>query len=116
MRVSFQADADLNHTIVKATQRYDPAIDFRSAHAAGLVALSDQEVLTRAASAGRLLVSHDRKTMPGHFANFVEHSRSNGVIIVPQKLAISSVVEDLVLIWAASEAEEWINRIQVLPL
>jgi hypothetical protein len=38
------------------------------------------------------------------------------MIVVPQKLPILAVVEDLLLIWTASEAEEWINRIQVLPL
>jgi hypothetical protein len=38
------------------------------------------------------------------------------VIVIPQKLPIRITVEDLLLIWTASEAEEWINRIQILPL
>ena len=49
MSVRFQADADLNHTIVKATLRREPSMDFQSAHAAGLVGLSDPEVLELAA-------------------------------------------------------------------
>lgn len=65
---------------------------------------------------GRVLVTHDQKTMPGHFANFVANQLSPGVLIVPQHLAISSVVEDLLLIWLASEAEEWVNRIRFLPI
>lgn len=116
MRVCFQADADLNHIIVKATLRYRPAIDFRSALSANLVGLSDAEVLALAATTGRVLVTHDRKTMPSHFAAFIEHSQSSGVIIVPQRLPVRSVVEDLILIWTASETEEWINRLQILPL
>ena len=116
MRVCFQADADLNHLIVKATLRQEPSVDFLSAHVAGLAGLSDPEVLALAADAGRVLVTHDRKTMPEHFAKFIGHTTSNGVIVVPQKLPIGAVVEDLLLIWMASEAEEWINRIQVLPL
>jgi len=33
-----------------------------------------------------------------------------------KRLAIARAVEDLVLIWTASQAEEWVNRIYSLPL
>jgi hypothetical protein len=36
--------------------------------------------------------------------------------VVPQHLTIAAVTEDLLLIWFASEAEEWINRISFLPV
>jgi len=116
MSVRFQADADLNHVIVKATLRREPSIDFQTAHAAGLVGLRDPEVLALAAHEGRVLVTHDRKTMPKHFAEFIGHTSSSGVIVIPQTLPVRAGVEDLLLIWTASEAEEWHNRIQVLPL
>jgi hypothetical protein len=35
MNVRFQADADLNHVIVKAMLRREPNIDFQTAHTAG---------------------------------------------------------------------------------
>jgi hypothetical protein len=38
------------------------------------------------------------------------------VLIVPQKLPISQVAEELTLLWLVCEAEEWINRIHCLPL
>ena len=116
MSVRFQADADLNHLIVKATLRREPSIDFQTAHVAGLVGVPDPEVLALAAQAGRILVTHDRKTMPKHFAEFIGNTISSGVIVIPQKLPVRAAVEDLLLIWTASEAEEWRNRIQVLPL
>jgi len=116
MSVRFQADADLNHIIVKATLRYEPSIDFQTAHVANLAGVEDPEVLAVAAQAGRTLVTHDRKTMPKHFAEFIGHTSSSGLIVIPQKLPIRAAVEDLLLIWMASEAEEWINKIQVLPL
>lgn len=112
----FQADADRNHVIVKAMLRCEPNIDFRTAHAAGLVGLRDSEVLARAADAGRVLVTHGRKPMPTHFAEFIAHTTSSGVIIIPQKLPVRAALEDLLLIWTASAAEEWRNRIQVPPL
>jgi hypothetical protein len=116
MKVRFQADADLNHIIVKATLRYEPSIDFQTAHVANLAGVEDPEVLAVAAQAGRALVTHDRKTMPKHFAEFIEHTSSRGLIVIPQKLPIHAAVEDLLLIRIASEAEEWTNKIQVLPL
>jgi hypothetical protein len=67
MSVSFQADADLNHIIVKAMLRREASIDFQTAHGAGLVGVSDPEVLALVAQAGRVLVTHDRKTMPVMF-------------------------------------------------
>ena len=37
-------------------------------------------------------------------------------VLVPQHMSVSAVVDDLVLIWSATEAEEWVNRICYLPL
>lgn len=116
MRIPFQADADLNGILVKAVLRREPGIDFETAEAAGLPGLSDKDVLASAARSGRLLATHDRKTMPRHFAEFIATQPSAGVLIVPQKLPVAHVVEDLILIWTASEAEEWVNRIYALPL
>ncbi|MCI0524148.1 MAG: DUF5615 family PIN-like protein [Acidobacteria bacterium] len=116
MKVRFQADNDLNQIIVKATVRSEPGIDFKTAHAAGLHGLNDLEVLARAAAEGRVLVSHDQKTMPRHFAEFIQTAVSSGVLIAPQKMSINKVIDDLLLIWMVNEAEEWVNRIRILPL
>jgi hypothetical protein len=61
MTVRFQADADLNQILLKATLRREPGIDFRTAHAAGLAALDDGQVLAIAARDGRILVTHESK-------------------------------------------------------
>jgi hypothetical protein len=36
------------------------------------------------------LISHDRKTMPAHFARFLDSRSSPGLIIVPQDLVSAS--------------------------
>ncbi len=115
MKIRFQADADLNQIIVKATIRREPTLDFQTAQAGNLPGLEDKEVLAIAAKEGRLLVTHDRKTLPHHFAEFITSETSPGVLIVPQKLPVAYVVAELILVWAASEAEEWVNRIHSLP-
>ena len=75
MRVRFQADADFNHIIIKAALRREPTIDFQTAEAANLVGLDDSEVLATAAKAGRVLLTHDRRTMPKHFGEFIMRER-----------------------------------------
>ena len=68
MRVRFQADADLNRHIIAAVKRREPLVEFQTAPEAGLMGLDDPTVLALASGEGRLLVSHDRQTMPHHFA------------------------------------------------
>jgi hypothetical protein len=116
MKIRFQADADLKGIIVKAILRREPTIDFRTAHKANLAGLSDSEVLALAANDGRILVTHDHKTMPHHFAEFISERTSTGLIVVPQDSSVNAAVDDLLLIWTASEANEWLNRICYLPL
>ena len=116
MKVRFQADADLNQVIVLALVRREPAIDFQTAMAAGLAGLSDRDVLAMASREGRVLVTHNQRTMPRHFAEFIATEASAGLLVVPQHLPLSTSVEELLLIWSASEADEWINRVCYLPL
>jgi hypothetical protein len=116
MTIRFQADADFNQVILLAAIRREPALDFQTASVGGTLGLTDPEVLARAADEGRVLVTHDRRTMPRHFSEFVIHRSSAGLLVVPQSLAIGAVVEDLLLINAATEAEEWINRLAFLPI
>jgi predicted nuclease of predicted toxin-antitoxin system len=116
MKIRFLADADLNQDVVKGVLRRAPAIDFRTGVGGELRGLSDPEVLALAASEGRILVSHDHKTMPRAFAEFVMAMHSPGVFIVSQKVDHLAAIDALLLVWAASEAEEWANRICTLPL
>jgi len=116
VKVKLQADADLHHVIVLALLRREALIDSQSATAATLASLHDIDVLARAAEEGRALVTHDQRTMPEHFARFIASSNSPGLIVVPQHLPVAVVVDDLLLIWHATEADEWINRVAYLPI
>jgi Domain of unknown function (DUF5615) len=116
MKIHYQADADLNEDIVNGVLRRVPEINFKTASEAKLAKLTDMEVLTIAGREKRLLVTHDRRTMPKHFAEFIKTNKSLGVIVISQKADIASVIDDLILIWHISEAEEFINSIRALPL
>ncbi len=116
MKIRFQGDYDLRGAIVKGLRRRQPAIDFQTGHDAGLEGRDDPFVLALAAREGRMLVSHDRKSMPNHFADFISNNDSPGVVIAPQDLPIGLAIEELLILWETSEAEEWINSIFSIPL
>jgi hypothetical protein len=71
MKVSFLADVNVDERIVSVVLRAEPSISFLTAAEAGLHGLPDPKVLEIAAEEGRVLVTHDRKTMPYVFGEFI---------------------------------------------
>lgn len=82
----------------------------------GLTGLVDPEVLRLAAEAGRILVSQDRRTMSKHFAEYAATQKSPDIILLREEISIAVAMDELLLIWAASAAEEWTNRLFWIPL
>ncbi len=110
--VRFLADASLHNAIVAGCLRREPAIDFLSAHEAWLEGVPDTEVLAFATNQNRILVTSDLRTMPRHFGDFLEANGQCAVVfLVKQRAPLAEVIEALLLVWAASEAEEWKNRV-----
>ena len=55
--------------------------------------------------------------MPGHFRDFLAAGHvSPGVLIAPQDTATGAVIESILLVWVASESDEWRDRLVWLPL
>jgi hypothetical protein len=91
-------------------------VDFLTAQGANLEGLPDPAVLAIAARVDRILVSHDHKTMPRHFGEFLRDHQSPGVFLISQDLPIAIAVEALLLVWVASDASEWRNQLRYLPV
>jgi hypothetical protein len=115
--IRFQADNDLKRIIVDATLRREASIDFQTAQAAGLDRLDDEMVLRRASEQGRIVVSHDKRTMPQQVAAFLaQGGNCPGVLLViPQHAPVRDVAETLVLIWADNRPDEWVNPVTKIP-
>lgn len=54
--------------------------------------------------------------MPRHFREFVREGSSPGAILLRGGISIGLAIDELVLIWNASEADEWVNRLIWIPL
>ena len=107
MAIRFQADNDLRQHIVRALRRQEPAIDFKTADASGFDGLDDLAVLRKAAAEGRILVTHDKRTMPRAMTALLAAGEESP--------GVPKVCESLILIWSASTPEEWRNRITKIP-
>jgi hypothetical protein len=55
--------------------------------------------------------------MPRYFGQFLTAGGSSpGVLLVKQSSPVGEVIDELVLIWAASDAGEWKHGILKIPL
>jgi Domain of unknown function (DUF5615) len=116
-RPRFLADQDLNAQIIAGELRREPIIEFVRARDVGLGGRPDSEVLEYASAQGLIVVSHDVNTMPAHaFARPAAGRGLAGLLMVAPTNPVGSAIDDIVLIWAGSEAEEWTDQVRSLPL
>ena len=95
MRVRFLADANLDRDIVAGILRREPEVDFELPQG---------------------IIPGGMRTMPRHFGEFIAKSESPGLILVPRTTPIALAIDEILLIWHVTEAEEWANRFRRLPL
>jgi len=115
MKIRYQADNDLDQRIIDAVTRLVPESDFKPSPEAGFhTGTSDSEVLRIAAEDNRILVSHDLKTLPEHFGEFIEQAISPGVIIIRQEVAIRDAALWLQFFWEAAAPEDFKNTIRII--
>ena len=110
-------DQDLDHDILRGLVRRIPQFDAVTAFEIGLSHATDPQLLTWAAQADRIIVTHDRTTMPKHAADIIGAGKNiAGLFVVPRRMPLHQVLEDLELLVTCSENDEWVNAIRYLPL
>lgn len=116
LSVRFQADADFNFDIVRAVRLREPSIDFASATDSKLRGMPDFEVLERAAVAGRILVSHDCRTMPNHFRQRLGAGMgSPGLLVVGQDAPLALVADSIIVVWSLADPGDLRDQVYRLP-
>jgi hypothetical protein len=92
-------------------------IDVITAQQDGADTLSDDQLLLRASSLGRILISQDDDLLREGTRLQRQGIRFSGIVYGHQRLVgIGQMVEDLTLIANATSAPEWVGRIAYLPL
>jgi hypothetical protein len=117
IRPTFLADHDFNEHIVEGLLRREPSINLIRCRDVGLAEQADVQILEYAAGAGRIVLSHDVNTMSAVAAARVASGLAlPGLFLAPQNSPVRGIIDDLLLVWAASEADEWRGQVRFLPL
>lgn len=112
------ADAGFNGTVLKTLVRREPTLDIVRAQDVGLRTAPDPEILEWAASEGRILLTHDKRTMPEFAYDRVRAGLSMpGVFLMDdQYMHIGDMVEEILLVVHCSEQHEWADQVRWLPI
>jgi hypothetical protein len=112
----FLADENFDGRIATGLLRQAPALDLVRVQDVGLSGADDPTVLEWAAAEGRLLLTHDRRTIPDHAKDRVSAGLAMpGVVIVPQTGTLQSIIEWIILLDGASLPGEWEGQVLTPP-
>ena len=113
----FLADHNFNDKIVEGLRASPFQIDIVRARDVGLSRADDPSVLEWATMQNRIVLTHDRATMPLHARQRMNASHPlAGLFIISNQRPVGQVIQDMELIAACSEFDEWRNRVIYLPL
>ncbi|MCC3507306.1 MAG: DUF5615 family PIN-like protein [Microcoleus sp. PH2017_19_SFW_U_A] len=103
MKIRFLLDENLPPKLKSAVLHLQPEIDILRVGDANAPTLGtlDPEIISYLESSQRLLVTDNRKSIPGHLTEY---------------WATGGQAEEIVMVWETSEAEEWIDKLDWIPL
>ena len=115
----FLLDEHVPHAIQSQLLRLDAEIDVLAVGQplAPPKGTSDADILAWIEKTGYILVTGNRRTIPGHVqAHYAAGHRIPGLLLLRRGASLGEVIEELYLLWAASDAEEYVDRILYLPM
>jgi hypothetical protein len=114
--VRLLADENFNDDVVAGMLALRPNLDFVRAREVGLDGVNDPGVLAWAAANDRIVVTHDKKTMPPFaYTRVASGLPMPGVFVVDDWAPVGRVIDNLLLIDDDSQQVDWVNRVEFLP-
>ena len=111
------ADENFNNDVVRGVRRRDPAVDILRVQDAGLAQADDETILEWAATAGRVLLTHDVSTMTRYAYDRVREGKPMpGVFEVGRGVPIGVAIDEIILLAECSLDGEWEGQVRYLPL
>lgn len=79
--------------------------------------MDDPVILDWAASNGRILLTHDRATMPDFaYERLLQGQPMLGLFVINDRMPVRQVIDELLLLIDCSEQDEWKGIVLYLPL
>jgi hypothetical protein len=115
--LSFLSDENFNGDIIRGLFLRQPKLDLLRVQDVGLQEVDDPIILEWAAINNRILLTHDRATMPGFaYERLNKGEGMAGMFVVNDRMPARQVIDELVLLVDCSEQTEWKETILYLPL
>lgn len=115
--IRLRADEDFRFPIVEALRKMVPELDLVTVQAAGFQGRPDPWLLEWAAAAGRMILTHDRKTMTRFaYGRAAAGSPMAGIIVIGWNTPIYAAAESVALLVRCSLDGEWDGEVIFLPL
>lgn len=119
MRLRFLLDENLSPRVTLTLQRHYPAVDVVRVGDEGAPALGtlDPEILRWVEVNQRTLVTDNRKSLPGHIADHLANGGHHwGIFQVRKNAPLLRLAEALYVYWSVTEAEEWVDLTEWVPV
>lgn len=111
------SDENFNGDIVRGLFLRQPTPDLLRVQDVGLRKVSDPAILDWAASNGRILLTHDRATMPDFaYERLSQGQQMSGLFVINDRMPVRQVIDELLLLNDCSEQDEWKGIVLYLPL
>jgi predicted nuclease of predicted toxin-antitoxin system len=115
--ISFLVDQNFNEHIVDGLTRRDAALEFIHVRDVGLAAAPDPTVLEWAAARGLVLLTHDRKTIPGFaYARVAAGLPMPGVFLVSDDIPIRDAIDELLVASHCLAPDECRDVVRYFPM
>ncbi|WP_414755681.1 DUF5615 family PIN-like protein [Anabaena sp. CCY 9910] len=115
--LSLLSDENFNGDIIRGLFLRQPNIDLLRVQDVGLREIDDPAILAWAVINQRILLTHDRATMPDFAYNRLVRGESMaGMFVVNDRMPIRQAIDELLLLIDFSEQAEWQGIVLYLPL
>jgi predicted nuclease of predicted toxin-antitoxin system len=115
--VRLLGDENFNDDIVRGLLLRQPDLDLVRVRDVGLGGADDPDVLAWEAQNDRIVLTHDRATMPDYaYARMARGESMTGVLILNDRFPVGHAIQEILEINACSAQEEWNGRVVHLPL
>jgi hypothetical protein len=117
-KLKLLADECTNPILLSALRQAEPAIDVIQVGHPGAPSRGtlDPDLLIAAESLGRVLLTNDRSTMPGHLVDHYASGRHTaGVMLMRRGFSLVRYVQEILQYWNTTTADEWIDRTVYIP-
>ena len=109
----FIADEGFKRDIVRGILSRDPTVAIVRVQDVGLSGATDPAILEWAAHEGRIVLTHDKRTMTRDAnARLVAGLPMPGVVVVHWNMSIGQAIQDLLEMIGASLEGEWENQVR----